>query len=75
LHTPHLPAEFSRKGGGRELSGSQRQVADLPGDAMRQVFLGTIVPGDESRAMHYGRDQERDVVGFVERIGTDRQGC
>lgn len=56
-----------------KLTGSQRQVGLIfPGDAMRQVFLGTIVLGDESRAMHYGRDKERDVAGFVERIGPDR---
>jgi Domain of unknown function (DUF4893) len=39
---------------------------------MRQVFLGTLVLGDERRAMQYGRDQERDVAGFVERIGPNR---
>ena len=56
-----------------KLSGSQRQVGLIfPGDAMRQVFLGTLVLGDERRAMQYGRDEERDVAGFVERIGPDR---
>ena len=55
-----------------KLTGSQRQVGLIfPNDAMRQVFLGTIVLGDESRAMHYGRDRERDVAGFVERIGPN----
>lgn len=56
-----------------KLSGSQRQVGLLfPGDQLRQVFLGTLVLGDESRAMQYGRDTERDVAGFVERIGANR---
>jgi hypothetical protein len=56
-----------------KLSGSQRQVGLIfPGDMLRQVFLGTLVLGDERRAMHYGRDQERDVAGFVERIGPSR---
>jgi len=56
-----------------KLTGSQRQVGSIfPGDALRQVFLGTLVLGDESRAMRYGRDTERDVAGFVERIGPDR---
>ena len=56
-----------------KLTGSQRQVGLLfPGDMMRQVFLGTLVLGDERRAMHYGRDQERDVAGYVERIGPAR---
>jgi hypothetical protein len=56
-----------------KLSGSQRQIGLLfPGDMMRQVFLGTLVLGDERRAMQYGRDAERDVAGFVERIGPAR---
>jgi hypothetical protein len=56
-----------------KLTGSQRQVGSIfPGDALRQVFLGTLVLGDEARAMQYGRDTQRDVAGFVERIGPDR---
>jgi hypothetical protein len=56
-----------------KLTGSQRPVGLIfPADAMRQVFLGTLVLGDERRAMHYGRDRERDVAGFIERIGTNR---
>lgn len=56
-----------------KMSGSQRQVGLIfPGDMMRQVFLGTLVLGDERRAMQYGRDAERDVAGFVERIGPAR---
>lgn len=56
-----------------KLTGSQRHVGLVyPGDAMRQVMLGTLVLGDEQRAMQYGRDTERDVAGFVERVGADR---
>lgn len=56
-----------------KLTGSQRQVGKIfPGDALRQVFLGTLVLGDESHAMRYGQDRERDVAGFVERIGPNR---
>ena len=56
-----------------KLTGSQRQVGSIfPGDALRQVFLGTLVLGDEARAMQYARDTERDVAGFVERIGPNR---
>lgn len=56
-----------------KLSGSQRQVGLIfPGDALRQVFLGTLVLGDERRAMQYGADGERDLAGFVERIGAQR---
>jgi len=53
--------------------GSQRLVGLIfPHDAMRRVFLGTLVLGDEQRAMQYGEDQTRDVAGFVERIGPNR---
>jgi hypothetical protein len=56
-----------------KLSGSQRQAGTIfPGDTMREVFLGTLMLGDEPRAMQYGVDEERDVAGFVERIGPDR---
>lgn len=56
-----------------KLTGSQRQIGLIfPGDAMRQVFLGTLLLGDEARTMQYGRDQERDVAGFIERIGPAR---
>jgi hypothetical protein len=56
-----------------KLSGSQRYDGLIfPGDAMRQVFLGTLVLGDESRALQYGEDETRDVAGYVERIGPNR---
>lgn len=56
-----------------KLSGSQRQVGLIfPGDALRQVFLGTLILGDETRAMQYGSDPDRDVAAFVERIGEAR---
>jgi hypothetical protein len=56
-----------------KLIGSQRQVGLIfPGDMLRQVFLGTLVLGDERRAMQYGQDETRDVAGFVERIGPAR---
>jgi hypothetical protein len=56
-----------------KIGGSQRYVGLLFNDgAMRQLFLGTLVLGDESRALQYSQDQTRDVVGFVERIGPNR---
>jgi hypothetical protein len=56
-----------------KLTGSQRPVGRIfPGDALRQVFLGTLVLGDEVRAMQYGTDPDRDVAAFVERIGPSR---
>jgi len=56
-----------------KLSGSQRQVGLIfPNDAVRQVFLGTLVLGDERRALQYGEDETRNVAGYVERIGPNR---
>ncbi len=56
-----------------KLSGDQRYVGLIfPGDAIRQVFLGTLVLGDERRALQYGQDQRRDVAGYIERIGAKR---
>jgi hypothetical protein len=56
-----------------KMTGSQRHIGLIfPGDAMRQVLLGTLVLGDEARAMQYGRDLDRDVAGYIERIGPDR---
>jgi hypothetical protein len=56
-----------------KLTGSQRYVGLVfPNDAMRRVFLGTLVLGDETRAMQYGEDPDRDVAGFIERIGDNR---
>jgi hypothetical protein len=56
-----------------KLSGSQRYVGLIfPNDAMRQVFLGTLVLGDETRAMQYGEDPDRNIAGYVERIGPNR---
>lgn len=53
-----------------KLSGSQRQVGYIfPHDQLRQVFLGTLVFGDEQRAIPYGADEDRDLAGFVERVG------
>ena len=56
-----------------KLTGSQRHTGLIFADsALRQAFLGTLVLGDESRAMQYGRDQERDLAGWVERVGDKR---
>jgi len=56
-----------------KVSGSQRQIGTIfPSDGLRQVFLGTLVLGDETRAQHYGTDDQRNVAGYVERIGPNR---
>jgi hypothetical protein len=57
----------------RKLNGPQRYVGVVfPNDQLREVFLGSLALGDESRAMQYGQDNDRDVVGFIERIGPAR---
>jgi hypothetical protein len=56
-----------------KLTGSQRYVGIIfPNDAVREVFLGTLVLGDERRALQYGQDDMRDIAGYVERIGPSR---
>lgn len=56
-----------------KLTGSQRPSGLIfPADPLRQVFLGTLVLGDERGAMQYGRDQDRDLAGWVERIEGKR---
>jgi hypothetical protein len=56
-----------------KLDGSQRPVGLLfPNDEARMIFLGTIMLGDESRPLDYGRDAERDMAGAFERIGQKR---
>lgn len=56
-----------------KLTGSQRHVGMVyPADPLRQIFLGTLVLGDESSALQYGRDPDRDLAGWVERIGDNR---
>jgi hypothetical protein len=56
----------------RKLTGSQRPVGVILGDARRLVFLGTLVLGDEKRALDYGRDQDRDMIGAIETLGDGR---
>lgn len=56
-----------------KLTGSQRPVGlFLPDTSRRMIFLGTLQLGDESMALRYGRDRERDMAGVVERIGERR---
>lgn len=56
-----------------KIGGSQRYAGVVfPNDAVREVFLGTLVLGDENRALQYGQDEIRDVAGYLERIGPNR---
>lgn len=57
----------------RKTSGAQRPVGQIYSDtAGRAVFLGTLVLGDETRPIAYGRDSTRDMAGFVDRVGQRR---
>jgi hypothetical protein len=56
-----------------KLTGSQRPVGTLfPDNGRRMIFLGTLILGDETRALRYSRDEERDMIGIVERIADNR---
>lgn len=56
-----------------KLTGSQRPVGILlPDSSRRMVFLGTLILGDEQRALRYGRDRERNLAGLLERVGPRR---
>lgn len=56
-----------------KVTGSQRVMGVIfPDGAMRDIFLGTMVLGDEQRALQYGVDETRDVAGLIERIGPAR---
>jgi Domain of unknown function (DUF4893) len=73
---PASPCTLSEKGARMRLmvlSGNQRARGDIfPGNERRQIFLGSIALGDETRAMDYGRDGARDMAGSLERIGDNR---
>lgn len=56
-----------------KLSGSQRPIGLMFAEnSRRMIFLGTLQLGDERRALQYGRDRQRDMVGALERIGEAR---
>lgn len=54
-------------------TGSQRPVGLLfaDGDA-RAIFLGTLLLGDERAPLQYGQDAQRDMIGYVQRVGDER---
>lgn len=55
------------------LSGAQKPTGFLlPDDDRRLIFLGTMMLGDERRALDYGSDPERDMAGAFERVGPQR---
>jgi hypothetical protein len=53
--------------------GSQRPVGLIFRESDgRGVFLGTLVLGDETMPIDYGRDRMRDMAGIVERVEPQR---
>ncbi len=73
---PEGKCSISKEGdvfGFARIGGVQRPVGLIfPGEGPRQIFLGTMMLGDEVRALDYGRDATRDMAGAVERIGPGR---
>ena len=73
---PFFDCRISAGGGPMDfvkLTGSQRPVGRLfPDSDRRLVFLGTLQLGDEQGVLRYGRDQDRDMIGLLERIGERR---
>lgn len=56
-----------------KLTGSQRPAGTIfPDNGRRMIFLGTLMLGDETQALRYSRDRERDLIGIVERVGPSR---
>ncbi|OYY89661.1 MAG: hypothetical protein B7Y45_11065 [Sphingomonas sp. 28-66-16] len=56
-----------------KLDGAQRPSGLIFHDSpSRAIFLGTLILGDETRQMRYGRDAGRDMIGYVERVGENR---
>lgn len=74
---PAFRCRIADSGGGRlrftELTGVQRPAGNIfPDNGRRMIFLGTLLFGDEARALRYGRDEERNLIGIIERIGESR---
>ncbi|WP_293883726.1 DUF4893 domain-containing protein [Sphingomonas sp.] len=56
-----------------KIGGSQRPVGLIFDDGgFRKIFLGTMMFGDETRPLEYGRDAARDMAGAFQRIGEKR---
>jgi len=56
-----------------KLTGLQRPSGLIfENNPARAIFLGSMMLGDETRPMNHGRDNGRDVTGYLERIGDKR---
>jgi len=53
--------------------GVQRPEGNFfPDVAARVIFLGTLAVGDDSAPLRYGLDDQRDMIGYGERISDKR---
>ncbi len=69
---PPVPSRIE-KGRFTELEGVQRIDGYLwRFDGVKLLLLGAVAVGDDHSALPYGRDEQRDVLGFLERIGPKR---
>jgi hypothetical protein len=56
-----------------QTEGVQRPTGRLyPDGSARMVFLGVMVLSDEPKGIKYGRDNDRDLAGAVQRVGDAR---
>lgn len=56
-----------------KLTGSQRPIGTIfEAERNRAVFLGVLQLSDETAKIPYGRDKDRDMAGWVQRIGAAR---
>lgn len=56
-----------------KLDGEQRPSGKLYAETdTRVIFLGALELGDETIPLAYGQDTKRDMVGYIERVGTTR---
>lgn len=70
---PWFRCRVGADGAFSKLDGSQRPVGVIyPHSSGRAVFLGTLNLGDERRVLRYGRDRNRDMAAFVERVEERR---
>lgn len=54
-------------------NGLQRANGNIyPNSDRRQIFLGTVALGDETRTLAYGIDATRNMAGALERIELRR---
>ena len=71
-----LPCQIGNDGAAVSMittRGAQRMNGRVfPDNMRRQIFLGTLLLGEESMALDYGSDQLRDMAGIIERIGERR---